>query len=96
METATMGKVIVSATVENVGDLYQVHQGQLPADQVRRVEVPDAVVDTGATTLSLPKRLIAQLGLIPLRTRTARTAGGLVSLHTYGGARLRPGARMHL
>jgi predicted aspartyl protease len=86
MGTTTMGKVIVTATIENVGDKYQVHQGKMPADQVRRVEVTDAMVDTGATTLSMPKRLIAQLGLVPLRTRTARTAGGLATLHLYGGA----------
>ena len=88
METATMGKVIVTATIENVADLYNAHQGTLPADQLRRVEVTDALADTGATTLSLPKRLIAQLGLVPLRTRTVRTAVGVTTLQTYGGAHL--------
>lgn len=88
MEIMTMGKVIVTATIENVADLYNVHTGALPADQVRRVEVTDALVDTGATTLSLPKRLITQLGLLPLRTRIARTAGGLATLRLYGGARV--------
>jgi predicted aspartyl protease len=88
METATVGKVIVTATIENVGDLYSVHQGSMSADQVRRVEVTDAMVDTGATMLSMPKRLIAQLGLIPFQTRTVRTAGGSVTVKLYGGARI--------
>jgi len=88
METATMGKVIVSATIENVNDLYNVRTGKLAADQLRRVEVTDAMVDTGATTLSLPKRLIAQLGLFPLRPRAARTAAGLATLQVYGTARV--------
>ena len=83
-----MGKVVVAATVENVADLYNAHLGTLPADQVRRVAVADALADTGATTLSLPKRLIAQLGLLPLRTRTVRTATGATTLQTYGGAHL--------
>jgi len=83
-----MGKVIVTAKIENVGDLYLVHQGKLSPDQVRHVEVTDAMADTGATTLLMPKRLIAQLGLIPLRTRTARTAGGLTTLKLYGGAHI--------
>ena len=83
-----MGKVIVSATIENVNDLYNVRTGKLAADQLRRVEVTDAMVDTGATTLSLPKRLIAQLGLFPLRPRAARTAGGLTTLQVYGTARV--------
>jgi len=88
METATMGRVIVTAKIENVADLYNANQGVLPADQVRRVEVTDALVDTGTSTLSMPKRLIAQLGLIPLRTRTLRTAGGMTTLKLYGGARI--------
>lgn len=83
-----MGKVIVTARIENVGDLYLVHQGKLPADQVRYVEATDALVDTGSTTLSMPKRLIAQLGLVPLRSRKVRTATGPATLQTYGGAHL--------
>ena len=51
METATMGKVVVNAKIENLGDLYDVKKGALADHEVRRVEVPDAVVDTGATTL---------------------------------------------
>ena len=76
METATMGKVIVPARIENLEDLYKVNQGLLAPDQVRGVEVTDALIDTGATGLHLPKRLVAQLGLQPLRTRQARTIAG--------------------
>jgi predicted aspartyl protease len=83
-----MGKVIVTAKIQNVADLYLVHQGNLAADQVRYLEVTDALVDTGATTLSMPRRLIAHLGLVPFRTRTVRTAAGLATLQTYGGAYL--------
>jgi clan AA aspartic protease len=88
METATMGRVLVTAKIDNVGDLYQVHQGNMASDQVRRVEVTDALVDTGASTLSMPKHLITQLGLIPLQTRTLRTAAGVATLKLYGGARI--------
>ena len=65
-----MGKVVVTALIENLEDLYNVKRGQLQADQARRIEVHDAVVDTGATTLLLPKRMIATLGLEPLRLAT--------------------------
>jgi predicted aspartyl protease len=88
MESATMGRVIVTAKIANIADVYNARMGTLPADQVRSVEVTVALVDTGATTLSLPKRLIAQLGLTLLRTRNARTATGLTTLQTYGGAHL--------
>jgi predicted aspartyl protease len=88
METPTMGKVVVTAKIENLKDLYGVEQGLLPDDQVRRIEVPDAVVDTGATTLLLPKRMIAALGLNPTRTRHSRGLGGDFLLPMYGTVRL--------
>lgn len=88
METATMGKVVVTAKIENVYDLFKVSEGTLKAEQVRSIEVTDALVDTGATTLSLPKRFIQQLGLQPFRTRHARTSAGSVTLQVYGMVRL--------
>ncbi len=83
-----MGKVMVPARIDNVVDLFNAQQGRLPAEQVRFVEAPDAVVDTAATTLSLPRRLIAQLGLLPVRQRQARTSAGTVTLQMYGVVRL--------
>jgi clan AA aspartic protease len=88
MRTATMGKVIVTARIDNLHDLFDVTRGMLQPDQVRGVEVTDALVDTGATSLSLPKRLIDQLGLRPVRTRTARTSAGTVTVQMYGVVRL--------
>jgi predicted aspartyl protease len=88
MEIMTMGKVVVSARIENLQDAYEAEKGVLPAGDVRTVEVSDALVDTGATMLSLPRRLIAQLGLTRRRTRTARTAAGIVSFGIYGAVRL--------
>jgi predicted aspartyl protease len=84
MEIPTMGKVVVAAKIANLNDLYDASRGRIPAEQVRRVEVPDAVVDTGATLLSLPKRLIEQLGLEQYRTRRARTSGGINDFGVYG------------
>ena len=47
METAAMGKVLVRAKIENLYDIERREQGELPAEQVRSVEVADALVDTG-------------------------------------------------
>ena len=58
-----MGRVTVSAIIENLDDLYEVEKGQRAADGVRTVKVGDVIIDTGATALSLPKRFISQLGL---------------------------------
>ena len=88
METATMGKVIVAATIENLEDLFDVEKGRLTAEQVRRVDVVDALVDTGASTLLIPKRMIAALGLRPLRVRQARGLGGTLSMPMYRAVRL--------
>lgn len=88
MGTETMGRVTVAAKIENVSELFMAQQGQFPADQIHRVEVNDALVDTGATTLSMPRSLIEQLNLTPLRSRTARTTAGLCTLHVYGAVRL--------
>jgi len=83
METATMGKVLVRARIENLGDVEMRERGVLSAEQVRQVEVMDALVDTGATGLLLPKRLIAQLGLRHYRTRQAKGLGGTVPMPMY-------------
>ena len=88
MESATMGKVVVPAVVENLDDVFAVRKGLLPADQVRRVEVGDALIDTGATGLLIPSRLVAVLGLEPLRVRPARTIAGPIPLQVYRAVRL--------
>jgi predicted aspartyl protease len=84
MGTETMGRVTVAAKIENTGDLYMAAKGLLPRDLVRAIEVSDALVDTGATTLSMPRKLIEQLGLLPFRSRVARTTTGLATFQVYG------------
>jgi len=87
-ESGSMGKVHVTAMVENVGDLLNARQGMIPEGEIRRIEVLDALVDTGATSLSMPGRMIRQLGLSPLRNRKARTSAGVVTVQVFGAARL--------
>lgn len=87
MET-TMGRVTVAARIESLEDLFDAERGLRPADQVRPVDVSDALVDTGATTLLLPKRIIAALGRRPLRVRQARGDGGKVAMPMYRAVRL--------
>jgi len=88
MGTETMGRVTVAAKIENVAELYLVQRGDLTDDQVRRVEVSNALVDTGATSLSMPKSLIDRLGLFPLRSRPALTSAGLATFNVFGAVRL--------
>ena len=88
METGTMGKVLVTAKIENVEDLFRADKGEIPRDQVRTVEVHDALVDTGATILLIPKRYVVQLGLRPFRSRPARGLGGPLEVSMHSVVRL--------
>jgi predicted aspartyl protease len=74
---------VVTATIENVNDFLNVQEGRLPPDQVRSVTVHDALVDTGAKLLGLPKRLIQQLGLTYFETRRATTSIGQIDCKLY-------------
>jgi predicted aspartyl protease len=83
-----MGKVFVKARIENVTELFMAEQGLLKPEEVHAIEVTEAVVDTAASTLSLPKRLVAQLGLRFVGNRNARTSAGRVTFPVYGTVRL--------
>jgi predicted aspartyl protease len=84
-----MGKIQVSAKVESLSDLFEVDKGRLPSEKVRAVEIPDVLVDSGATYLSLPRRYIQQLGLKRFRSCRARTASGeRKDFDMYGAVRL--------
>lgn len=83
-----MGRVIVSARIENLADLYDAQKGRLPPEKVRAIEVHNALVDTGATMLSMPQRLIDQLGLRKRRTRTARTSAGVATFAVHEAVQL--------
>lgn len=88
MEISQMGKVVVAAKVENLLDVVHAETGSLNPDEVRYVEVTNALVDTGATMLSMPKKLIEQLELKYFRTRPARTGAGPVEMRVCGPVRL--------
>ncbi len=88
METSTMGRVIVQAKIENLEDAYRVRRGDMTRADARILDVGEALVDTGATGLSIPTSLIAKLGLQPGRKRRARTSAGPLDLQMYDAVRL--------
>ncbi len=83
-----MGKVNVAAKMESLRDLYEADLERLPIDRVRKVEVEQALVDTGATSLSMPRSLIDQLGLKAIREKKARTSAGPVVVQIFESVRL--------
>jgi predicted aspartyl protease len=87
-ENRAMGRVVVPIVVENLRDALDAHEGKLPADQVRRVAIEKALVDTGASTLSLPSSLIQQLGLTRLKSKRIMTSRGPAETDSYSAVRL--------
>ena len=67
----------------NLADLVRVQDGTINPEEVRRITITDALVDTGASRLSLPKPIIEQLGLSPVGTMNSMTANGIVSRTVY-------------
>lgn len=88
METAAVGRVLTEVRIENLKDLWAVEQGLRMPDQARAVTVPDALADTGATLLSLPSGLIAQLGLAKTADKQVRSSIGVASAALYEAVRL--------
>jgi predicted aspartyl protease len=88
MGIATMGRVVVSMKLENLKDRLAAEAGHISPSQVRSVEVNDALVDTGATRISLPKSIIAKLGLDPTRMRKVRTTVGLADSQMYSAVNM--------
>ena len=93
METDAVGRVMTEATIENMEDLWALKRGILADGQVRCVTVGDALVDTGATLLSLPTGLIEQLGLEKTASKrvSSSTGGGVAAV--YSAVRLTIQAR---
>ena len=67
----------------NRKDQILAEAGIIKPEDIRRVVVNDAVVDTGATGLALPKPIIERLGLTPVRSRSAQTTNGIVTRTVY-------------
>ncbi len=88
MEPNTMGRVLAEATIENLGDLLDVKRGLRAPDDVRRITITDALVDTGATTLALPTRLIQTLGLTKSYEKRATTSVGTRQVTVYEAVRV--------
>src|SRR5438067_6593444 len=88
METETMGRVLTEATIVNLEDLWAVKRGLLPPDQVRQLTISDALVDTGATLLSMPTRLIRQLGLTEQYRKRVTSSAGETEAGVYEAVRL--------
>ena len=93
MGAEAMGRVLTEATIENLQDVWDAERGTIPPEKVRRITIADALVDTGATLLSLPAKLIHELGLNKRYTKQVRNTTGTHDADIYGTVRLTIGGR---
>ncbi len=83
---AAMGRVATTLAVANAIDLVRASRGEIDAASIRSVTLEGVLVDTGATYLSLPVDLVAQLDLLPLRDVSVGTAAGPRPARILGNA----------
>ena len=83
-----MGRVMTEALIENIKDVHAVELGVMAAANARKIHVIDALVDSGATLVSLPKRVIKQLGLAKISEKRVTSSAGVTTAGMYGPIRL--------
>ncbi len=88
METGTPARILTEAAIESLRDRWDARRGLIPADQVRRVIVADALVDMEVKSLSLPTRLIRRLGLNEQHRKLVRSGTGVTEAAVYDPVRL--------
>jgi predicted aspartyl protease len=88
LQEKQMGQVITTITVTNRIDRVMAQRGFISAEEVRSVILDNVVVDTGATLLSLPARIISQLGLIQVGERDVETSAGIKKGRIFADAQI--------
>ena len=83
-----MGTVFADIVVSNKRDEILAEAGHLAASAIRREPIEQVLVDTGASTLCLPRDVIERLGLPVKRTVVAITATGEVETTVHEQANL--------
>lgn len=82
-----MGRVTETVTIQNYNDIIKFKEGFITEDKIRTVKI-DAIVDTGATYLCLPPKVIKELGLVYLSSSSVRTGNGTIEFRFFGGAHI--------
>ena len=83
-----VGQVHVEITIKNGVDVVLAAEGLRPDGDLRSITLDRVLVDTGATHLCLPARMIDDLGLPARREIVLVTAGGEYAARLVGPAEL--------
>ena len=87
-EGCALGQIHADIRVANRVDEALVERGLANGHPVRLLDLEAVLVDTGATTLCLPKSQVAELGLPLKRRGHATTAAGDFWVNIYGDAQV--------
>ena len=84
-----MGKIYTTLALTNHADQILARNGAISPEDIRTLTLSEVLVDTGATTLCLPRQIIEQLGLPLLREVSVATATGLSTARIFDDLRVR-------
>ena len=79
---------MITIEVSNNKDLLKAEENIISSNEIRTLTLENVLVDTGATTLCLPKKYIEQLGLPASREVVVSTATGEYVTNIYSNAML--------
>jgi clan AA aspartic protease len=82
-----MGRTLEKVLIKNYDDLFSLEKGYLQPSQIRSVEI-EALVDTGASYLCLPPKVIKGLGLRFAKSTPVKTGSGVYDLRIFKGAEI--------
>ncbi|NET37022.1 MAG: aspartyl protease [Cyanothece sp. SIO1E1] len=83
-----MGKIVTTLVITNRADQILAKRGVIPEAEIRSIRLDNVLVDTGATTLCLPKDTIQKLGLDLLKQVDVETATGLSQARIFQDAKI--------
>jgi predicted aspartyl protease len=89
-----VGQVFTPLTIRNADDMALARRGHLLRDQVREIVLESVLVDTGATHMCLPTRMVDALGLETLREVSLATASGYERARVVGPGELEVAGRV--
>jgi len=84
-----MGEIHTKLVVVNNIDEILCEENLIAKDKIRSMVIEDVLINTGATTLALPSRIIQQLGLKFMKTVAVSTASGISERHIYQNVKVR-------
>lgn len=82
-----MGRILETVIVKNFIDIALSEMNLKQPSEIRTVEI-EAIVDTGATYLCLPPKIIKELGLPFAYSKPVKTGNGSLELRIFRGAEI--------